>query len=632
MRTFTNQLHRPASRSSVFLGLLAATALSFSPDSATAQHLGSAFRLGDIGNDEITDLARDKQGNLYVTGFFTDTMDFDPGPGLVKLSSAGMYDAFVAKYDHDNHLIWARRMGGTETEFSHAIVLDASGNVVITGSFEGTADFNPGAAVNNLISAGEDDSFVCKLDTNGNLLWARRLGGAGRETANDVAIDASGNVITVGRFSGAADFDPGLLTNNLTAVAFQDIYISKLSANGHFVWAKSLGGSGDDDNGAAVAVDASGNVYTTGWFSGTNDFDPGPGITSITATTTNQTDLFIHKLNGAGIFQWVKRVGGTAEERGEDLALDAAGNIHYIGSFFGTVDFDPSGSVFQLNSANGSSFVSVLNQDGTFLWARNTAGASDALAVDSLGNILLTGNFRGTVDFDLGPAAFLLTSISSTNPDVFVSKLDPQGNLTWAVRMGGLQSEFGTTIVTDAVSSNIWSTGYFGGTGDYDPGNGVFTLDHAGADGIFDAFVVRLTTHSKVLWSDESGNATLLTVDGCGDKVDSKSYAVPGFIATSYDRAAENAPGRLLWSDAASGKALVWVLDSSDNLKIETAIENKPGWKAVSYRVGLDGAGKILWEHADGTRQFWTVDFVGKFVCATELSASDGWSVKTFCR
>ncbi|RBP47253.1 hypothetical protein DES53_10150 [Roseimicrobium gellanilyticum] len=619
-------------RSVSLLSLLAASVLSLTAGTSPAQHFGSAFRAGDIGNDEITDIVRDKEGNLYVTGFFMETVDFDPGPGLAKLSSAGGYDAFVAKYDHDNQLIWARRVGGTGTEFSQALALDPSGNVVCTGSFEGTSDFNPGPATFNLISAGQDDSFVCKLDTDGNFVWAKRLGGTSRETANDIAIDASGNVITVGRFSGTADFDPGLLTTNLTAVAFQDIYISKLSANGLFIWAKTLGGSGDDDNASAVAVDAAGHVYTTGWFSGTNDFDPGPGITAVTATTADQTDLFIHKLSSAGIFQWVKRVGSTAEERAHDLALDAAGNIHLIGSFFGTVDFDPNGGVFQLSSAHGTSFVSVLNSNGALLWAKNTAGSSDALAVDSLGNILLTGKFSGTVDFDTGPAALLLTSTTSANPDVFVSKLNVLGNLEWAIRMGGAESEFGNAITTDAVSANVWCCGHHDGTGDYDPGDGVLNLTNAGPDGVFDAFVVRLTTHSKVLWSDESGNATLLTVDGCGDKVDSKSYSVPGFIATSYDRTGEGAVGRMLWSDPNSGKALVWTLNTSDEIKIETQIENKPGWKAVSYRIGTDGTGKILWEHTDGAKQFWTVDFVGKLVCATEFQSAEGWTVKTFCR
>jgi hypothetical protein len=605
--------------------------LSFSTGAAPAQHLGSAFRAGGAGNDETTDIVRDKDGNLYTSGFFMETVDFDPGPGIAKLSSAGSYDVYVAKYNHDHQLIWARRVGGPGTDFSHAMALDASGNVVITGNFEETADFNPGPATFNLISAGQDDSFVCKLDTNGNFLWAKRLGGTGRESAHDVAVDSAGNVVTVGRFSGTADFDPNLLTHNLTAVAFQDIYISKLSSNGLLVWARSLGGSGDSDNASAVKVDAAGNVYTTGWFDGTNDFDPGPGITSITATASS-SDVFIHKLNSAGIFQWVKSIGGSSLDRGNDIALDTAGNIHVIGNFFGTVDFGPNGGAFPLSSANGSSFVSVLNKDGVFLWAKNTAGSSDALAVDSLGNILLTGKFSGTVDFDTGPGTFQLTSATSTAPDVFVSKLDFLGNLVFAMRMGGAEHDFGECIITDAVSSNVWCAGYFGATGDFDPGNGVFNLENAGPDGIFDSFVVRLTTHSKVLWSDEEGNATLLTVDGCGDKVDSKSYAVPGFIATSYDRTGEGALGRMLWSDPNSGKALVWVLNTSDEIKIETQIENKPGWKAVSYRVGSDGAGKILWEHTDGTKQFWTVDFTGKLVCATEFDGAAGWSVKTFCR
>jgi hypothetical protein len=632
MKTITKR-HHQSRKPRHLLGLLAASILTLSAAAAPAQHFGSAFRIGGIGNDESTDIVRDKEGNIYVTGFFMESVDFDPGPGITKLTSAGEYDAFVAKYDHDNNLIWARRMGGTGTDFSHAMALDSSGNVVITGTFEGTADFNPGPGILNLISAGQDDSFVCKLDTNGNLLWAKRLGGTERQVAEDIAVDANGNVITVGRFSGTADFDPGLLTTNLTAVAFDDIYISKLTANGNFVWAKSLGGTGDDDNGAAVAVDAAGNVYTTGWFSGANDFDPGPGIANVSATTADLTDLFVHKLNSAGIFQWVKRIGGTAEERGKDIALDTAGNIHLLGNAGGNVDLDPNAGVFQLGSVTGGSFVSILDHDGGFLGAQVLRGSVNSLALDSLGNTLLIGTFKGTLDFDPGAAVFTLTSNTSTHSDVFISKLDALGNLSWAVRMGGATSEHASGILTDAVSSNIWATGYFSSvTGDYDPGAGVFNLANADAAGTFDTFVMRLTTHSKVLWSDETGNATLLTVDGCGEKVDSKNYAVSGFVATSYDRNGEGTMGRMLWSDATSGKALVWLLDGSDDVKLETSIANKSGWKAVSIRTGIDGTGKILWEHTSGAKQFWTVDFEGKFVCASEFENAEGWSVRTFCR
>lgn len=625
MKTLQKRIRPLGSLTLPVLSTIAAGLVTLGTSSASGQHFGSAFRIGSPGNDEGMDIVRDKQGNMIVTGFFMETVDFDPGAGVTNLTSAGGYDAFIAKYDPDHKLLWAKRLGGAGTDFAHALALDAAGNVLVTGSFEETGDFDPGTSTFPLTSAGADDSFVCKLDGNGNFVWAKRFGGVGRQTARGIAVDASGNVLSIGEFTGTSDFDPGAASFSLAATVENDIYISKLTANGLFVWAKRLGGSGNDQ-GYSLAVDAAGNVLSTGTFSGTGDFDPGSTTFNLTASSN---DIFVSKLTSNGAFVWAKRFGVTGFDEGNDIAVDASGNVFTTGTFSGTADFDPGAAAFNLVSSG--SFLSVLNSSGNFVLAKSFGGESKSLALDSLGNILLTGSFEGTDDFDPGTTVFNLTSAGDS--DIFVSKLDSFGNLLWAGRMGGASQDLGYGITTDGVSANVWTTGIFGATGDFDPGTGVFNLTNSGEEGIFEMFVSRLTTHSKVLWSDEDGRAVLMTVDGCGDKVDSKSYGpVDGYVATSYDRTGEGGIGRILWSNPETGKALLWTLDKSDDVKSENSFGVGPGWKALSYRTSVDGTGKILWEHSDGSRQFWTVDANGNFLCGTELGAAQGWSVRTFCR
>ena len=129
----------------------------------------------------------------------------------------------------------------------------------------------------NLTSEGNRDVFVQKLNTSGNFLWAKAFGGISGDGGNTIAVDASGNVYTVRYFAETVDFDPGLGIFNLTSVGEEDCFIQKLDASGIFLWAKAFGGD-DTEKIFSITLDASGNVYTTGHFQGTVDFDPGPGL------------------------------------------------------------------------------------------------------------------------------------------------------------------------------------------------------------------------------------------------------------------------------------------------------------------------------------------------------------------
>ncbi len=327
--------------------------------------------MGGAGQDVGNAITVDAAGNVYTTGYFYDTADFDPGAGVFNLTSAGLQDIFVSKLDSSGNFVWAKRMGGTSYEVGNAIAVDAGGGIYTTGYFNGTADFDPGTGVFNLTTAGLQDIFVSKLDSSGNFVWAKRMGGTASAVGNDIAVDA-GSVYTTGYFGGTVDFDPGAGVFNLTSAGSQDIFVSKLDSAGDFVWAKRMGGT-SFEAGNAIAVDAGGGIYTTGCFYDTADFDPGDGVFNL--TSAGSQDIFVSKLDSSGNFVWAKRMGGTDHGYGQAIAVDSAGGIYTTGFFIGTADFDPGLGVFNLTSAGDRDiFVSKLSPDMLFTLAAGLTG------------------------------------------------------------------------------------------------------------------------------------------------------------------------------------------------------------------------------------------------------------------
>jgi hypothetical protein len=452
---------------------------------ANAQSFEWVKQMGGISTEVGRSIAVDASGNVYTTGSFQGTADFDPGPGTFNLSSAGNYDIFISKLDSSGNFVWAKKFGGTLDDYSHSIAVDASGNVYTTGSFQLTTDFDPGSGTFNLTSAGLFDIFISKLDASGNFVWAKQLAGTKSNGGRSIAVDASGNVYSTGRFTETVDFDPGTGTFNLNSGLAPNAYISKLNASGEFVWAKQLGGTSSVSVGCSITLDDFGNVYTTGYFSDTADFDPGPG--AFIFTSAGGDDIFISKLDASGNFVWAKQLGGTSDDSGLSIALDALGNVYVTGYFQGTVDFDPSQGTFYLTSAGEADiFISKLDASGNFLWAKQMGGTFDesgySIAVDASGNVYTTGFFEGTADFDPGQGTFNLTSVGMT--DIFISKLDASGNFVWAQRMGNQNWDYSNSIAVDA-SNNVLTTGFFKGTFDFDPGPGTFNLTSAGNSDIY---------------------------------------------------------------------------------------------------------------------------------------------------
>ena len=469
---------------------------------ANAQALQWAKSMGGAYNVYAISIALDGSGNVYTTGSFEGTVDFNPGAGFYNLTS-GIVSIFISKLDAFGNFVWAKAMGAVSGDGqSRSISLDASGNVYTTGSFMGTVDFDPGAGVANLTPSGIYDIFISKLDASGNFVWAKAMGGTGSESVGgSIALDGSGNVYTAGSFLGTVDFDPGAGVFNLTSAGVRDIFISKLDASGNFVWAKAMGGVVDDWC-YSIALDGTGNVYTTGFIDGTADFDPGAGVFNL--TSAGYEDIFISKLDASGNFVWAKAMGGTASlSVGRSISLDGSGNVYTTGCFVGTVDFDPGAGVANLTSAGiNNIFISKLDASGNFVWAKAMGGTGSesvggSIALDGSGNVYTAGSFLGTVDFD--PGAGLANLTSAGYGDIFISKLDASGNFVWANAMGGSGGEESYSIALDG-SGNVYATGVFSDTADFDPGAGVANLTSAGG---LDIFVAKYFQNSTGINNNE---------------------------------------------------------------------------------------------------------------------------------
>ncbi|HOP40473.1 MAG TPA: SBBP repeat-containing protein, partial [Geobacteraceae bacterium] len=292
----------------------------------------------------------------------------------------------------------------------------------------------------------------------------------GDSSCEDVKTDAMGNVISAGWFKGNIDFDtdPTFGVNTyLNSNGQQAGYLQKVDANGDFVWAVKLGSTGTVRL-FGLDVDAAGNSYVSGYFFGTADMDPGSGVEELIAV--GGADVFIVKINADGTLGWARQIGDVGNEVGYSLVLDDAGNITLAGVFEGTVDMDPGTGTTQLTSVGYSDmFVSKLDPAGDLIWARQLSpttpgnGHEEELehTIDGDGNLLVTGWFTAGFDFDPGPAVLELNTTGNT--DLFVLKLDPNGDLVWVKQVGSTSSAGTTTgegIDTD-LADNVYIAGRF---------------------------------------------------------------------------------------------------------------------------------------------------------------------------
>lgn len=364
-----------------------------------------AKQIGGVTTDRVSSTAVDGANNIYVTGYFTNTVIID-GTNLV---SSGADDIYLVKYDSSGALIRAMRAGGNAHDNSLGLEVDSGNHVYIGGYFRNTATFGSTSIVATASCTGSrSDAFVAKYDSSGNIVWAIGEGGCMDDVTYDVAVDPSGNVIAVGYFMTNANFSGTILSS----AGVDDIFVAKYNAAQNLLWARRAGG-GSSEKAHSVTTDSSGNVYVTGFFQSAS-----AAFGSTNLSTSGSSDIFLSKYDSSGNLMWAKKAGGSGVDVGNSVLVDSGGNVYLSGRFQNIGTFDTT----NLTSRGVDDiFLAKYNASGTLLWVTQFGGAGGDggghTAMDCPGNIYMLGVFSDSAIF--GNDAF--SSVGST--DIFLGKL-----------------------------------------------------------------------------------------------------------------------------------------------------------------------------------------------------------------
>ncbi len=440
-------------------------------------------------------------GNIYLTGSFENKVDFDPDTGVFELISTNVESGFVLKLNPAGKFIWAKQLGGNDDLMIWDMKQDNNGDIVLTGHFSGSVDFDPGSAHFIRTAVEDEDIFVTKLDTNGNFIWCKTIGGKNHQGVQNMALDQNNNIYLAGPFGDSADFDAGVNDSILYADNTKlDGFLLKLNSAGDFIWVRQWRTEKIADFKInALGTDAANAVYVGGRFSRDIDFDPGQD--SLRMESPDAFGSFVLKLDDSGQLKWAKGFKGKENVIAIDLISDQAGNVYFTGFFRDTVDFDPGPSQFNLiapykyrQNTIPNAFLVKLNNAGTLEWAHqitefyvHSIGVS--LMQDVYGDLYLMGGFGDSADFDPGPGTFKLVVPGSDY--IFIAKYgSSDGGFRSAIAFGGPVSHMYPKSFGTNLSGDIYSVGGFTNTVDFDPGNASFSL--TAANNFFTAFVQKL--------------------------------------------------------------------------------------------------------------------------------------------
>jgi Beta-propeller repeat len=463
---------------------------------ASAQALQWAVDIGGQFYDEARGITTDAAGNVYVTGLFEGEVDFDQSAAVFNMTSSGGSDIFFAKYSNRGDLIWSKAIGGPTDDQGYGIAVDPAGNVYVSGIYTSTADMDPSAGNAPLTSVGNYDIFFCKYDRNGDHLWAKSVGSAGADESRSIAVDDLGQVYVAGEIAQTADLDAGPGVLLATAQGPSDVFFAKYASNGDMVWARTVGGTGED-RAYEVAIGDSGEVYLTGYYDASADFDPSAG-TMIISAPNQWSNIFLARYTANGDLVWVNNLGGSAADSGRGLALAPDGSVVVSGRFGDTMDMDPSAGVSNLvcTGPNGDAdmFLAKYAPNGEHVWSKAVGGTDEnmsrGVAVDGNGNIYVAGRSKGTMDLDPGPGQSLSTAVGEF--DMFLAKYNANGAFVWGFGLGSTYHERGLNVATDGAGS-VFMTGWYTLTVDFDPSPGVSSLT---SEGHANAFLVKYADHA----------------------------------------------------------------------------------------------------------------------------------------
>jgi hypothetical protein len=347
-------------------------------------------------------------------------------------------------------------------DYANGVATDSSGNVYVTGGTKGGLDGNT--------SAGNTDLFVIKYNSSGTKQWTKQLGSSGRDSANGVATDSSGNVYVTGMTFGGLDWN--------TSAGANDLFVVKYNSSGTKEWTKQLG-SASSDFANGVATDSSGNVYVAGATYGGLDGN----------TNAGNSDLFVVKYNSSGTKQWTKQLGTAEYDEAREVATDLSGNVYVVGGTKGKL----AGAS---NSGRTDVFLIKYNSSGTKQWTKSLGSNENDLAngvtTDSSGNFYVTGFTYKYLD----------GNTSAGKADLFVVKYNSSGTKKWTKQLGTSKHDRARGVATDS-SGNVYVTGdTYGG------------LDGNTSAGYNDLFVVKYLDNGTKQWTKQLGTSSTDLANG----------------------------------------------------------------------------------------------------------------------
>jgi len=537
---------------------------------------------------------------------------------------------------------WAGQLKNGNYSEAMGIASDSKGNVYAVGIFDSRMDLDPGPGAGDTLFVTPvmgSDIYIVKLDPAGKLIWGKAVGGDGSvDQGYGVALDEAGNVYVTGNFSGKADFNPGTRPEDTfflktpTTIS-TDIFVLKLDPAGNFVWARQFASTGGGDAGRAITSKA-GFVYTTGYFQGKADFNPGtnPADTfylSATGGTTGSIDIFISKLDTAGNFVWAGAVGGatnsTFNELGTGITVDESGNIYCAGNFTNNADFDPGPGVQPLTSATTTkpdAFILKLDSAGNYIWARRAGGTQSdkayRIAYDGGDGLYISGSFEATADLDPDPVnTAILTSAGLS--DAYLLKLDTAGIFQWVRQVAGALTDAGGGVSTDA-AGNVYSTGAFVDSAVVDT-SGVYVKQ---TDPDYeDTYILKHDRNGKLIWAKSFGGAggwvypSDLSVNRSGHVYTTGIFEVPANFDT------EN--GNFTLTPGGGFDPFIHKLHCSDtnSSQLNVSLCNQPSYVIHGDTLTASGVYTWIFPNVTGCDSTVTLDLILNTIPVPQINVND---------
>ncbi|HRG59482.1 MAG TPA: T9SS type A sorting domain-containing protein [Bacteroidia bacterium] len=449
----------------------------------------------------------DHQNNIILAGDFNNTVDIDPSNGVHNLatysSGSANSDAFLAKFDQNGLLLWAKNLGTTLIDVLGGVAIDLNDNIYIGVNYEGNVAFIDSLTIINSTSA----NFTCisKFNTAGQVVWnkpiASPVSGSNIDimdlTANNV-----GEVFLTGVLRGNAYFqNPSIYLTSGTASGCD--YIAKLAVSGNCIWAYAA--YTDISVGYSIGLDEQSNIYLSGTFIDVKDFDYKTGTVNISSNPSTTNNHYLASYDSTGGYRWAFRLASTGVS--EIKISNTNGKVWMNGSFNSNFDVDPSASVNTLNMTNSTEFVAnyTLNGSYQFGFAFKGSGTSKervtAMDVADNGNVIVAGMFTGTIDLDHSANNLIYTS--SLDSNVYIASYSSTGALNWANQIKGRSCIKALAIDND---ENIYVTGYFTLTTYFDVNNSPSTY-YTLPGGVQDIFLIKYNSSGVLQWIHTFGSS-----------------------------------------------------------------------------------------------------------------------------